>query len=260
MSNDSSNAPVATPETRIGALPRPLVAFLLAIGLFFVGQLLASFFVQAIASEQDGQVVLFGSPIVLQFAFGALSYGFMAGALLALLRRWRVPLQAVGLGKPRLSDAGRSVVAFIAYISVYIVVLTIASQLIPSLNVDQKQDTGFDGAQGPLYLGLVFFLLVVAAPFVEELVMRGFLFGSLRRKRRYWTAAIITSLVFAVLHLGGGEAGAGPLWVAAIDTFVLSLVLCYLRERTGRIWAGVGLHAIKNGIAFAALFIFVSNS
>jgi membrane protease YdiL (CAAX protease family) len=259
MSNDSSSQPIATDRSS-GNLPRPLYAFLLSLGLFIVGQLVASFVIQLLSTEEAGKVVLFGSPILLQFGFGVLSYGLMVGLLLALLKRWKVAPAAVGLARPVLSDAGRAIIAFIAYISTYIVVITIASQLIPSLNIDQKQDTGFDGAEGVVYLGLIFLLLVIVAPFVEELVMRGFLFGALRRKQRYWVAAVITSLVFATLHLGGGEAGAGPLWIAAIDTFVLSLVLCYLRERTGRIWAGVGLHAIKNGIAFAALFIFVSNS
>ena len=88
--------------------------------------------------------------------------------------------------------------------------------------------------------------------------MRGFLFGALRRSTGFWISAAITSVIFASLHLGGGEQGAGLLWIAAIDTFILSLALCYLREKTGRLWASIGLHAIKNGVAFVALFILVT--
>ena len=44
-------------------------------------------------------------------------------------------------------------------------------------------------------------------------------------------------------------------WAVTIDTFVLSLMLCALREYTGAIWAGVLLHAIKNGLAFYLLFV-----
>jgi membrane protease YdiL (CAAX protease family) len=59
--------------------------------------------------------------------------------------------------------------------------------------------------------------------------------------------------LFGVAHLQFGS-GAPLLWVAALDTFTLSIVLCYLREKTGSVWAGVFLHAIKNAIAFVALF------
>jgi membrane protease YdiL (CAAX protease family) len=60
--------------------------------------------------------------------------------------------------------------------------------------------------------------------------------------------------VFGLPHLAqGGDAG--PLWIAFIDTFILSMVLVWLREQTGNLWAGIVLHAIKNGIAFVSLFI-----
>ena len=39
-----------------------------------------------------------------------------------------------------------------------------------------------------------------------------------------------------------------------LDTFILSLVLIYLREKTGGLWASITLHAFKNGVAFVALF------
>jgi hypothetical protein len=61
-----------------------------------------------------------------------------------------------------------------------------------------------------------------------------------------WAAIIITSLLFGAVH---GQ------WNVAIDVFVLSLVLCSLREVTGNIWAGVLLHMLKNGLAFYLLFI-----
>ena len=68
-------------------------------------------------------------------------------------------------------------------------------------------------------------------------------------------AAIITSLMFAVGHLQFGS-GAPLLWVAALDTFVLSLVLCYIREKTDSLWPGIFIHAIKNALAFSVLFLF----
>ena len=68
-------------------------------------------------------------------------------------------------------------------------------------------------------------------------------------------AALITSIIFATAHLEFGE-GAPLLWVAAIDTFVLSLALVYVRERTGRLWGSMGVHALKNTVAFVSIYIF----
>jgi hypothetical protein len=84
--------------------------------------------------------------------------------------------------------------------------------------------------------------------------MRGFLFSSLKRGMTVVVAAIVTSSIFAIAHLQFGS-DAPLLWLAAIDTFVLSLVLCYLRQKTGSLWPCIGLHMIKNGLAFTVLFL-----
>jgi membrane protease YdiL (CAAX protease family) len=182
----------------------------------------------------------------------------MTGALLWVLRKWRLSVADLGLVKRlRWSDLALAAAAFFLYASAYIILLSVVSPFIPGLDINQKQDVGYDGASG-LSLILVYIALAIIAPVAEELLMRGFLFTSLRRRLRFWPVALLTSAVFACLHLPGGEAGAGPLWIAAFDTFVLSLVLCYLREKTGRLWAGIGVHMIKNSIAFAVLFLFAA--
>jgi membrane protease YdiL (CAAX protease family) len=85
--------------------------------------------------------------------------------------------------------------------------------------------------------------------------MRGYLYGSLRKAFSKLNAALITSVIFASAHLEFGS-GAPLLWIAALDTFVLSLFLVGLHEKTGSLWAGMLVHGAKNAIAFAALFIF----
>jgi membrane protease YdiL (CAAX protease family) len=72
-------------------------------------------------------------------------------------------------------------------------------------------------------------------------------YKALRQEYSFWVSAILTSLAFAVVHM---QVNVG------IDVFVLSLFLCYLRERTGSLWAPIILHGIKNGLAFLLLFVF----
>ena len=136
----------------------------------------------------------------------------------------------------------------------YTVLLSLATHIFPTINVNQKQQLGFQNSSGSLDLFLTFVSLVVLPPLVEETVFRGFIFTGLRSSLKWWWAAFITSLIFATAHLEFGS-GQPLLWSAAIDTFTLSLVLCYLRQKTDSLWPGILLHALKNCIAFVALFI-----
>ncbi|HVX57224.1 MAG TPA: CPBP family intramembrane glutamic endopeptidase, partial [Candidatus Saccharimonadales bacterium] len=108
--------------------------------------------------------------------------------------------------------------------------------------------------QGALPMTLTFISLVVLPPLAEEIMVRGFLYSSLKKALPTIWAVLITSGLFAAAHLPEGGAS-GPLYIGAIDTFVLSLVLIYLREQTGNLWASITLHACKNGFAFVTLFV-----
>jgi membrane protease YdiL (CAAX protease family) len=123
------------------------------------------------------------------------------------------------------------------------------------INLDQKQELGFDAVVGTIERLMAFVSLVVLPPIVEEVMFRGFLFAGLRKKLPFPAVALLVSLIFASLHLLEGSGGL--LWVAGIDTFVLSLVLCYVREKTGNLWAGIAVHMLKNCVAFLYLYVFV---
>lgn len=144
------------------------------------------------------------------------------------------------------NDVAKAFLAFLPYFAVSLALQSIVATFITGFDVDQTQDIGFSDLSGTGQLVLAFLALVVLAPLAEELVFRGFVFGNARTKLDFWPAAIITSLFFGFVH---GQ------WNVGLDTFVLSLALCYLREKTGAIWASVLLHAIKNGLAYTLLFI-----
>jgi membrane protease YdiL (CAAX protease family) len=140
------------------------------------------------------------------------------------------------------------------YFFLYLVAVGVISHFVPSLNVNQQQQIGFNSVHGAPEMIMTFISLVILPPIAEEIMVRGFIYSSLRKAMRIIPAALLTSLIFASAHLPEGGS-AGPLYIAAIDTFVLSLVLIYLREKTGSLWASITLHALKNGVAFAALFL-----
>lgn len=174
------------------------------------------------------------------------------GAVLVLwcILRWlyHTRLKSIGLGRFDPGLLGWSVLAFPAYLIISTFVSNLAGQLF-HINLLQQQNIGYSNPNG-LELALTFVALVMLAPFVEETLFRGFLFQAFRRTFGFWAGAVGVSLLFAVAH---GQANVG------VDVFVLSMFLCYLREKTDSLWPSIALHALKNLVAFIVLFIIKVN-
>nr|AYC79473.1 hypothetical protein [uncultured bacterium] len=81
------------------------------------------------------------------------------------------------------------------------------------------------------------FFLVVG--FFEEFLLRGYSQFTLATGMGFWPAAVLLSVVFAVMHAGNpGETFIGLVAVAAIGLF-----FCLTLRRTGSLWFAVGFHA-----------------
>jgi membrane protease YdiL (CAAX protease family) len=188
-----------------------------------------------------------------QFGAVVISYGLMLLLVYAVLKLvYHRGFGWIGLTRPKWRDAGYAVLGAIGYYVLYLALLSVAMHVIPGLQAGKQQQIGFHSAHGAAQLALTFFAIGLLPPFVEEILMRGFLFTSLRARLPFVIATLITSILFASAHLP--EAASGLFWVGAIDTFILSLVLCFLREKTGRLWSGMGVHFLKNSLAFVLLF------
>lgn len=198
-----------------------------------------------------------GNSVTIQFGYSVLWGVLSVGMLAWFMRIRRTPLAAIGVVHPRSRDILYALAGYAVYFVVYAVVLSVLQEVFPTaLNWEQKQQLGYTpGSIGGLGLVLAFIGLAVIPPLAEEFIVRGFLFTGLRGALRFLPAALVTGLIFAAAHLQIGSRQP-LLWVAAIDTFLLSMVLVGLRERTGSLWPGVAVHAIKNTIAFLVLFIF----
>lgn len=157
--------------------------------------------------------------------------------------------------QPKSEVIAYALAGFATYFVLAIVVSVLAKHFVPAIDLNQKQDLGIDTSTNGLQLIPVFLTLVVMPPIAEEIVCRGFLYTGLRKKLSMVVAGFITSVIFALAHLQWGN-NAPLLWSAALDTFVLSCVLVYVREKTGSLYPAIGIHMIKNGLAFLALFVF----
>jgi membrane protease YdiL (CAAX protease family) len=249
-------------ENKRASIPRvpwnPWLAVVFMVLIFYAAQVLGALVISIYPYMQHWSHAQatdwLTSSTIAQFIYTLLASSAIIGSLYLFLRRYGRNFTSIGLTRPRWSDLAYGLMAVPAYYLLYLLTVGAVTHFVPGFNIDQKQQIGFNDVQGALPLVLAFISLVVLPPLTEEIMVRGFLYGSLKKAMKVLPAALLTSLIFASAHLPEGGA-AGPLYIAALDTFVLSLVLIYLREKTGSLWSSITLHAIKNGIAFLALFV-----
>ncbi len=237
----------------------PLEALGVTLAIYFVGQIagsaLAYVFPMLRGWSQTQIIDWLENNVYGQFLAIFLVEAISVWLLYVFLKRRKANFKTIGLKRrPKLTDLGWVVLGFGAYFLLYVFILAITKKLAPGLNVDQQQQLGFNNPTH-MQLPVVFISLVLLPPIAEELLVRGFLYTGLKKGLPLIWAVLITSGLFGIAHLQAGN-GEPLLWVAAIDTFVLSLVLIYLREKTGSLWASIGLHMLKNFIAFLSLFVF----
>lgn len=84
---------------------------------------------------------------------------------------------------------------------------------------------------------LMWISVVIMAPLVEELTFRGFMYSRLKTGMAKWIAMVIISLVFGMVH-------GTIIW--AIYTFVFSLALICILERTKSLWGCILFHMAFN--------------
>lgn len=247
----------------------PLMATIIAVGLFLASQFISfvtvygsmtiyARFQGVDSSFVDGWL----DSTLAQFVTIGIAELLVVVGVVWLFRHNKLSLRDLGFGRwPKLNDAMLAPMFFAVYYGLLVAVLAILTLVAKGLISGQQQEIGFDDATSVGQLSLVFLALVVCAPVAEEVLFRGFLFANLRKRWSFWGATLATSLLFGGAHLAGGSGGLmEPLWTAGIDTFLLSLALCYLREKTGSLWASIFLHMIKNGVAFLFLFVLHSSA
>lgn len=90
-------------------------------------------------------------------------------------------------------------------------------------------------------LGPFAFLVIVAAPAVEEIFFRGLIYGALRRRLSQLASIALSAGIFALSHLQ-------PFWLPGV--FAVGLVLGAVYERRRSLVAPVVAHGLFNAINF----------
>lgn len=121
-------------------------------------------------------------------------------------------------------------IAFNFLISFVMNIIPFPESWIDSYATESSQLLGTTGI--PMWISVV-----IMAPIVEELTFRGFMYTRLKQGMNKWIAVILTSLIFGFVH-------GTIIW--AIYTFVFSLCLIFILERTKSLFGAVLFHMSFN--------------
>lgn len=95
---------------------------------------------------------------------------------------------------------------------------------------------------------------VLLAPMVEETLMRGLVFGSIRRKSRIF-AYIVSVILFAAIHVWqfASRYDWQQILLAAVAYVPTGIALGWTYEKSNTVWAPILLHMTINGISFGVV-------
>jgi len=196
-----------------------------------------------------------GAPVAMPAVLQHLPIDHMAILAIVVAALWfnRRPLrQYLALSPLGWGGIGRNIgIGLAAYVG-FVILIGGLELLRSGIDVDQNAPAipkvVIDGA---MIMSLIayWFVLVVAAPIVEEMQFRGLLYRGLEAKMGALATIATTSVVFGLLHyLGFG-------WPRAVATGCLGFLLGVIRWRTGNTTAAIVVHATIN---FAAASFFTA--
>lgn len=236
----------------VGVNPYPLFeAF--AIYLFLM-EIVTPIVVQALATRASIRDVAV-SLIVMMVVNGAIS-ALSILWLAVLLRGSSSNLSAVGL---KWDAVAKDLLhGFVAYVSMlpWIWLTSVLSMLISKWLFGRLSEPAHPVAQVMMFTSsraliiTVFLMGVLIAPMIEELIFRGALYGALRWRIGILPSAILSSLLFALLH-PQSIVGVPPLFIIGVS---LSLLYEVRRSIIGCIFA----HALINFVSLLTLTLLAS--
>lgn len=93
-------------------------------------------------------------------------------------------------------------------------------------------------------------IVIFLAPFVEEVLFRGLVFGNLKHKSR-GLAYLVSCALFALLHVWQFAVVNQDItyFLLMIQYLVPGLVLAWAYEHSGTLWTSIGLHAVANALS-----------
>ncbi|MFV0557195.1 MAG: lysostaphin resistance A-like protein [Enterococcus sp.] len=103
---------------------------------------------------------------------------------------------------------------------------------------------------------LAMFIFFLIQGLTEEVVVRGYLFSSLQKKYSVPLSIVVSSLVFAFIHINNP----GMTWLSALNLFLAGAMFAVVYQVTGSILLVGGIHSMWNFVMGPILGVEVSGT
>ncbi|MEI8348835.1 MAG: type II CAAX endopeptidase family protein [Candidatus Omnitrophota bacterium] len=144
-------------------------------------------------------------------------------------------------------------------VKVYITILPLITGLL-LFNTFLTEKSGMKIVQNPVIglflafkntkiIALIVLQVILFGPVAEELFFRAIIYKCARKRYGFWLSAILSSVIFSMLHRTPQD---------ILPLLFLSIVLCYVYEKTQHISAPITLHIIHNTFNLSFLMILKS--
>lgn len=244
QSAPSTTPPVPEPRTPWPPGPALLVALAASFAPLLVG-------LAGLLAQRSGLVAVEGPAVSLASPF--LLAQMIAGQLLSLAIIWVAAgrkgarSDMLKLAPPQtgwLAAAGYGVLLIVLIGPIEVLLYRLAG-----LELFTDGRWLLEGLTSPLWWAVIV-AAVVLAPLWEEVTFRGFLLSALASSRLgFWPAAVVSSGLWTVLHLGYS-------WPGLASVFMAGLGLSWVMQRTGSMRAVVVAHAVINAFSLTVIYLF----
>jgi len=223
--------------------PRKKWSIVLGLLLYLVGQLGVSYIsLREFPNTASGTIT--AATYWLLIVANIVSVALIVALVLSF---YKEKLSSLGLTTKKLPEA--LLYGVVGFIVAFIVASIVGYPIEQYFGVDLTQQALSHSATVSGLLPLVLLSGVIIAPIAEEIVFRGYFYKAFRDRFKPWYAIVMSAALFSAIHLE-------PL--AAVQLFVIGVVLAYVYEKTDNLMAPIALHVLNNAVAFLVVaLIFV---
>jgi uncharacterized protein len=182
-----------------------------------------------------------GGPMLLVLVITSQGVG-VAGALGYLAARGRLSWRLLGPIRPAARHVAIGLGVGVGGFVLVNLLIQALLQLIGPVDPPEQQLLT-DVTAGGVTTALAVIAAVVMAPLVEEVVFRGVLFQGLKRKLGLWPGALLSGLLFAIVHVEVSQ----PIYSSGL--FLLGVLFAWTMHRFGSLLVPLAAHATFNGIS-----------
>ncbi len=131
-------------------------------------------------------------------------------------------------------------------------VVVVMGALLQSINPQIPPQTFEEivrNAKSNYALLILFMLVTVFAPFLEEVFYRGFLYQAMRAHFNVFSSCLLAGAIFGLVHF--------DIW-RSLPLVTGGMILCWLFEKTNNLWITILAHSSWNALVFLMLIFYMN--